>query len=401
MEFGPILSAMLRNKLGPALIAVQIALTLAVLVNAVFIINQRIEHMSRPTGIDVGNIITVASAGLGEDFNLRESIREDLEALQAIPGVIAATSSQHVPLSGSGWGTSLKAETGADAPKVNAAQYFVNNRAVETLGVQIAAGRDFRADDIMFPENFAVPPEAVMITRNMADALFPDGEALGATVYDGLDNPITIIGIIERMHGAWVSSDELENVMLVPRIPLGDSSAWYLIRTEPGERDRIMPLIEETLAKVNDRRIVRELDTLENIKASSYASDRGMAVLLAIVIALMVAVTALGIVGLASFAVRQRVKQIGTRRAIGARRIDIIRYFLVENWMITTAGVLAGTVLAFAVNYWLVTSYSLEKLNPLYVPVGILCLWALGLLAAYGPARRAAAISPSVATRTV
>ncbi|MBA3564024.1 MAG: FtsX-like permease family protein [Gammaproteobacteria bacterium] len=401
MEFGPILSAMLRNKLGPALIAVQIALTLAVLVNAVFIINQRIEHMSRPTGIDVDNIITVASAGLGEDFNLRESIREDLEALQAIPGVIAATSSQHVPLSGSGWGTSLKAETGADAPKVNAAQYFVNDRAVETLGVQIAAGRDFRADDIMFPENFAVPPEAVMITRNMADALFPDGEALGATVYDGLDNPITIIGIIERMHGAWVSSDELENVMLVPRIPLGDSSAWYLIRTEPGERDRIMPLIEEKLAKVNDRRIVRELDTLESIKASSYASDRGMAVLLAIVIALMVAVTALGIVGLASFAVRQRVKQIGTRRAIGARRIDIIRYFMVENWMITTAGVMAGTVLAFAVNYWLVTSYSLEKLNPLYVPVGILCLWALGLLAAYGPARRAAAISPSVATRTV
>ncbi|MGH8495765.1 MAG: ABC transporter permease [Gammaproteobacteria bacterium] len=401
MEFGPILSAMLRNKLGPALIAVQIALTLAVLVNAVFIINERIEHMSRSTGMDEENIIAVASTGLGDDFNLRESIREDLEAMQAIPGVIAATSSQHVPLSGSGWGTSLKAEPGADAPTVDGVQYFVNDRAVETLGVEIEAGRDFRPEDIMYPENFAVPPEAIMITRAMADELFPDGKALGATVYDGLDHPISVIGIIERMHGAWVGYEKLENVMLVPRIPVGETSAWYMIRTEPGERDRIMPLVEQTLAKVNDRRIVRELDTLENIKASSYASDRGMAVLLGAVIVLMVVVTALGIVGLASFAVRQRTKQIGTRRAIGARRRDIVRYFMVENWLITTGGVIAGTALAFALNYWLVTAYSLEKLDPIYVPVGIAGLWALGLLAVYGPARRAAAISPSVATRTV
>jgi putative ABC transport system permease protein len=147
--------------------------------------------------------------------------------------------------------------------------------------------------------------------------------------------------------------------------------------------------------------MVEELEAMSDIKDRSYASDSAMAILLAVVIGLMVVVTAVGIVGLASFAVRQRTKQIGTRRAIGARRIDIIRYFMVENWMVTSFGVAAGTLLAFALNYWLVTSYELEPLNPLYVPAGIVCLWALGLAAVYGPARRAAAISPAVATRTV
>jgi putative ABC transport system permease protein len=129
--------------------------------------------------------------------------------------------------------------------------------------------------------------------------------------------------------------------------------------------------------------------------------DRGMAILLSVVVGLMIVVTAVGIVGLASFSVRQRVKQIGTRRAVGARRRAIVRYFLVENWLITTAGVVVGTALTVALNYWLVTSYELERLDPLYLPVGIVGLWLVGLAAVAWPARRAAAISPAVATRTV
>jgi putative ABC transport system permease protein len=129
--------------------------------------------------------------------------------------------------------------------------------------------------------------------------------------------------------------------------------------------------------------------------------DRGMDIVLAVVVALMVAVTGVGIVGLASFAVRQRTKQIGTRRALGARRRDIVRYFILENWMITTVGVMVGSVLALGVNAWMVASFELQRLDPLYVPAGILALWLLGLSAVAGPARKAASISPAIATRTI
>jgi putative ABC transport system permease protein len=126
-----------------------------------------------------------------------------------------------------------------------------------------------------------------------------------------------------------------------------------------------------------------------------------MVAFLGVLIGLMISVTALGIVGLASFLVSVRRKQIGTRRAVGARRIDIIRYFMVENWLLTTGGVVAGTVLAFVFGQWLSSAYSLPRLPPTYVAGGVVLLWILGQLAAFLPARRAAAIPPAIATRTV
>ena len=400
-DTGPIVRANLRNKTGPMLIAIQIALTLAVLVNAVFIIQQRVEKITRPTGMDVDNIITVQSVGIGDGFDLPSSVREDVAALESIPGVIAATPSQHVPLSGSGWGTEMKASAETDAPRENAVQYFMTEHWMEALGVKLESGRTFAAEDIDYPEQFGEVPDSIIITRAYADALFPDGDAQpGVTLYNGLNDPMTVIGIVEQMHGAWVGWDKLGNVMIVPTVMPIDY-IYYLIRTEPGQRDRIMPQVEETLVALNDQRLIKDLKPHAEYKEDSYMGDRGMAILLSVVVGLMMVVTGVGIVGLASFSVRQRVKQIGTRRAVGARRGAIVRYFMLENWLITTAGVLLGTVLAVGVNYWLVVSYELERLNPVYVPVGILALWAIGLLAVAWPARRAAAISPAVATRTI
>jgi putative ABC transport system permease protein len=137
------------------------------------------------------------------------------------------------------------------------------------------------------------------------------------------------------------------------------------------------------------------------IKERSYRADSRMVAFLSVLIGLMISVTALGIVGLASFHVNVRRKQIGTRRAVGARRVDIIRYFMLENWLLTTAGVIAGSVLAFAFGQWLSSAFSLPRLPPMYVVGGVVVLWILGQLAAFLPARRAAAIPPAIATRTV
>jgi len=401
MELGPIWRANLRNKTGPILIALQIAFTLAVVANGLFIIQQRIEKMSRPTGMDVDNIFTVQSYGMGEDFDGQTTARADLEAIRAVPGVVAVTSSQHVPLSGSGWGTNRQTSTDEDAPTENAAQYMVTADAIDALGVALESGRGFTAEDVEYPEAFGDWPDKVIVTRAYADALFPDGSGgPGAVIYDGLGNPQAIIGIIEHMHGAWVGWDELAHVMLVPTVRVGEAN-YYVIRTEPGQRDRLMPEVEALLAGMNGDRVVKDLRTLEEIRDRSYMGDRGMAVLLATVVVMMILVTGVGIVGLASFAVRQRTKQIGTRRAIGARKRDIVRYFMVENWLITTIGVSIGAFLTLGINYWLVTSFELERLDPVYVPAGILALWCLGLLAVLGPARRASNISPAIATRTI
>jgi putative ABC transport system permease protein len=115
----------------------------------------------------------------------------------------------------------------------------------------------------------------------------------------------------------------------------------------------------------------------------------------------LIGLTALVIVGLASFNVTQRTKQIGTRRALGATRTDIIRLFLVENWLVTTAGAVLGALLTVGVAYWMEVSFEMPRLDWNYVPAGIAVLWLLSSLAVIEPARRAASVSPAVATRSV
>ncbi|MGH8494885.1 MAG: ABC transporter permease [Gammaproteobacteria bacterium] len=400
MEIRPILSAMLRNKAGVLLVALQIAVTLAVVVNASFIIKQRLDLIGRPTGMDVANIFTVLSWSFGDDVDFRERIRADLELIRNLPGVIDATTMLNVPLSGGGSATTFHVEPGQEDPP--SANYFpVEERAIETLGVKLMAGRGFRPEEIkVLAPDSSVFVDSVIMTQAFADRLFPDGDALGKTIYDGLGQPATIVGIIEHMHGSWVGSDRLNEVVLFPaHIDYG--FVRYVIRAEPGRRDELMPLVEQKLAELDAQRVVREPRSLEEYAADSYRADRMMATLLGAVIFLLVSVTALGIVGLASFSVKSRTKQIGTRRAIGASRLDILRYFMVENWLITTGGVALGSVLAVAFNYWLVRTFELPKLDWIYIPVGVVTLWILGQLAVLGPARRAASIAPAIATRTV
>ena len=126
-----------------------------------------------------------------------------------------------------------------------------------------------------------------------------------------------------------------------------------------------------------------------------------MVIFLSTVTALILAVTCLGIFGLTAFNVSTRTKQIGTMRAVGARRRDVVAYFLTENAFVLCAGILLGCILALGVGSWLSSAYALPRLDPMYLALGMVILAAIGQLAAWHPARRAAAVPPSVATQTV
>ena len=123
--------------------------------------------------------------------------------------------------------------------------------------------------------------------------------------------------------------------------------------------------------------------------------------LLLFIVGLLTAITSLGIVGLASFSVARRTKQIGTRRALGATRPAILRYFLLENFLISTVGVVGGAIMAIGLNIWMVQKFNLTPMSWYVIPAAMLLLWVVGQVAVYGPARRASFVSPAIATRAV
>ena len=143
------------------------------------------------------------------------------------------------------------------------------------------------------------------------------------------------------------------------------------------------------------------MQALDEAAAQTRTWMRASAIILGVVGLLVLAVTAIGIFGLAAFNVAIRTKQIGTRRALGARKFHILRYFLVENWLVTTSGAIIGCVLALALGVELSKMFQMARLPLYYILAGVVGLWIIGLAAVLFPARRAAAIAPATATRTV
>jgi putative ABC transport system permease protein len=402
MGFRPMLSSLMRNKTGPLLVALQIAVTLAIVINSLFIIVQRIEKMNRDPGIDVDNVIVVYVRGFGEDFNVEDSVRNDIDLIKAIPGVVAATVSNHVPLSGSGSATGLRTVAKEEVEPVSTGRYQWSEEGLATLGIELTRGRNFNAEEVNYirPESDGPTVPSVLVTQDLADELFPDEDALGKPVYWGSMESSTIVGIIGHMHGSWVSWDKLGNVVIQPGKPLYTTND-YIIGVEPGMRDELLPIIEQKLGESNRQRVVKSVRTLEDMAARSYRRDRGMAIILTLVITLLIGLTVLVIAGLSSFHVTQRTRQIGTRRALGATRMHIVREFVLENWLVSTAGAALGAVLTVIVAYWLEVSFEMPRLDWRYLPAGVVILWAVSSLAVFEPARRAASVPPAIATRSV
>ena len=404
LEIGPILRALMRNKVGAILIALQIAFTMTIIVNSVFIIMERHTKMQRESGVDEANTFYLSSVGFADNFNPQVSITEDLDMIRNTPGVISATQINAVPISGSGWSMGLQTEAGAEVDATGVAVYMVDETGVDTLDVEIIAGENFSPGDIRWRTRAQSNwPDTVIITQAMAEKLYPDvpyQDAVGKTVFINDNEPMIIVGIIDKLQAPWVGWNNLENAMLSPE-RMAFESVRYLIRTEPGMRDTLMPQIEDMLATSNQGRIIRNLRTLEENRERSYRSDNAMIKILTTVMVVLTIVTALGIVGLASFSVNRRTKQIGTRRALGASKGDIVRYFMLENFLISSFGVILGAALTIGLNIVLVNAFQLDPIDWYYIPVGMTILWFVGQLAVYGPARKASGIAPAIATRTV
>ena len=403
MEIRPILSALMRSKVAMILIGLQVALTLAIVCNALFIIGQRLEHMGRPSGMNESDTFWFGSNGFGQGYDAKVVQKSDLAVLRQLPGVADAAPTNSVPMSEGGWGSGLMLAARQKTPTAETTIYLVDDHAIGTFGTNLVAGRNFKPEEIASLDfGDRLLPKVAIISKALADKMFPDQDPIGKQVFFDQDPPTTtIIGVVDRLQEPWVSSKDIENSTFVPAfMPYGNSTR-YLVRTEPGRRDEVMKAVEQKMTEANPSRIIGKVRPITQVRSEAYAEDRAMAIILGVVIFCLLTITALGIVGMASFWVAQRTKQIGTRRALGATKFDILRYFQTENFIITTMGLIGGGILAYAFSLYLMKEYEAPRLPWYYVPVGFLCLWALGQLAVLGPALRASRVPPAVATRSV
>ncbi|HEX5340481.1 MAG TPA: FtsX-like permease family protein [Gammaproteobacteria bacterium] len=422
MQLGPIISTLRHHKLTAALMILQVAFTCAIVCNAVFLIVQRIERITVSSGLDESSLSIVTLNDLQADTDALPLHQADVAALRELPGVESAAMVSNVPFShsqhSSGGCTSLdaiQAAKKADSIKVpgcaSADEYAGGPGVLQTFGLKLVAGRDFRAGEYRPAKpDGPVDSPAIIVSRVFADHLYPEhpdhvvGRILyfgGSGIVHGYGTPI--VGVVEHLHRANVgNSGNNDQSVLLPVEPIR-KRVMFALRSKPSDRARVM---KEALAVLAKRKPDRQLSadnaqTYAQMRSDYFRRDATMVDLLLAAVLGLLFVTALGIAGLASFWVGQRTRTIGIRRAIGATRGNILRYFQTENLLIVTAGVVLGVILAVWLNLLLMQHYELPRLPRYYLPLSAVILWSLGQLAVLNPALRAAAVPPATATRSV
>jgi putative ABC transport system permease protein len=411
MELRPILSALLRNKTGPILVALQVALSLAILANALHIVNERRAVAARPSGMaDEHVVFSIAVRNLADETPEQQlaTIKRQTEVLRAVGGVASVAQVSQMPMSRSGSNTSVALDPRQERATDNVSVYLSGDSPVKTFGLTLAEGRDFQPQELVDvnEKTELVFPPGVIISRPLATKLWPGASAIGKTMYFGTGSdarPTRIIGVVENLISAHAEVKErgMFSVLIPQRAYGGGRGTMYAVRTEAGQRERVMKEAEAALRKASATPLILELETTDQQRKDRYRGDVALQWMLITVSALLLLITCCGIVGMASLWVIQRRKQIGVRRALGARKLDILRYFILENLMITGAGVFGGVALGLALNQLLVSKLEMTRLPAGYLAAGAALFWLLGVIAAYGPAWKAAGISPATATRSV
>lgn len=408
MELRPILSTLRRHKTTSTLLILQIALTCAIVCNTVFMIGHRLQHMHMSSGIDEHALVRIQLAEIAPTPDIYARAREDIAVLRQVPGVQAVALTNQLPMEGRSANSNLKLDAAQRERTLQAASYFGEDLP-QTMGARLVAGRYLTPDESVNADvlikgladgDIKGLPAVIVITQALADRLWPGQNPLGKTIYLTDQLGVRVVGVLADLARGTPYNDATAHYSFILPVFMGAGKDWsYVIRTRPQDRETVLKAAVAALKKADPKRVVIKQQTYDELRENFFADDRAMAGILLSVIVALLTVTALGIVGLASFWVGQRRRTIGVRRALGATRGDILRYFQTENFLLATFGIALGMMLAYGINVFLMTHYELPRLPGIYFPVGALALWTIGQLAVLGPALRASHVSPVVATR--
>ncbi|WP_133407678.1 ABC transporter permease [Parashewanella tropica] len=404
LHIKPIVSALWRSKSGPVLLLLQIVLSVAIVANASFIIHERLQKMTRDSGIEEQEVLTINVYNFGENVDYDLQRRKDIEIIKALPNVKNASLVSMLPMSGSGWSSGFTAEP-YDPKKphqhsVSSGIYFNDHHFIDTFGLTLVEGRNFRADEISFSQNLS--DVKAIISKAFATEMWGNESAIGKKFYHGFKEHITVVGVLEFLQGDSVGRDTFENGIILSYDFIGaGKNAIYTIRANVKDIPQLEKDIKDALMADNPYRVFQGFETIAEIRKEAYRNDALMVSALSMIIVLLLVIASLGLSGMVMFNIQKRTKQIGTRRALGAKKRDIIQQFLMENYLICAAGALLGGILAVQLGNQLMRHYNLPMLDLSYVFFTVAGLFVVTTIAVLLPARKAAAISPAIATRSV
>jgi len=404
MNFKALLKSLLLRKFTTGLLILQLAITLGLLVNSGILALDTQAKISQPTGLDNENILIVSThptSGNYRDLDYYRSIAtEDMVKLGELSGVKSVSLTNQLPIRTSGMRRNVYDLD--DPEQENNDQYLQNVKYIlaeetlaNTMGFTILEGRFLnQSDQLDFDSE---QKRNIVITASLKKALYGDSSALGQETNNGF-----IVGVIkdiildptlpiDKQYG-YFSNAVMERIYI---------ARYYVLNVEPGQMANVRSKVRDTILGVQAERDIFNVFTMEEHLKEFYRDDQGLADLFLLLCSLMLFVSAISSYAYSQFHISRQQKYIGIRRALGARKIDVLLYVLTETWLVYVLGCLLGVFVAFGFNILLSQHITLSKPDIMLFCLVTCVIFVSGTLATWLPAKRTSDIPPVVATRTV
>ncbi len=384
-----------RNRLRNVLAAAELAFAVVVLFCAALLLRSFEKLLAVDPGFPTDHLLAAKidlPANLyskpDEVNNFSKRLQEQVES---IPGVTSADITNALPLTPS---ISLTRFAVQGAPPPEAGNFPVTQiRAVSpsyfrTIGVGLRSGRMFEQKDVDDPAGTFIVNEA--FARRYLSDRDPLSSRILMNVLTAKPDALPVVGVVSDAKDLGVDAVTAPIVYFA-----GYPNGQVLLVRTALDPSSVVPALRQAVASLDPSLGVSEVKTIDDVLADSLARPRLSALLLGFFALLSVGLAALGVYGVLAFAARQRVREIGIRMALGARRTQVMGLFLKEGALLVGAGVLMGIVAAFAVGRLLSTIlFDVAPADPLSAAFTLLLLALIGLGAACIPAFRATLVDP-------
>lgn len=404
MDLKPIFLSLKQNKFMALLMIIQIAFTMGVLSSSVLVATTTLQEWNVPSGIPHNDIVRISPEFFDDSQDVGQAIVNDLNRVKAIPAVINAAPSNAVPFTAENM-IDVYLATEEDAQGFKTVVFESDEQIIDVLQLSLIDGRLITASDVVKGEIESTPQSAseVMISQDMAKVLFGDDSAIGKTIWLAKSaDPVKVIGVYsnfmtgERLNGRGKSYHSI----IRPQVKWSQNQQpHYLMRVETGTAVALLEDIIDVFY-LERGRYINSSELLKRTQKRMYDGRGSRALTFLVLSFVLLIITGLGITGLTAFQVTQKRKQIGTRRALGAKKSDIMRYFITENSVLTLIGLIIGVLVTLSITFELSEQAGQNFFNLSVLLMTALLLWLANILAVWFPAKRAANIAPAIVTRS-
>jgi putative ABC transport system permease protein len=387
------------HRLRNGLVVAQVALSLVMLVCTGLLTRSLVTLLSIDPGFQPGGVLTMRLSLTGKSYESPERRRmlfeEVFARVRALPGVAAAGAVSDLPLHGAASGT-VTIETGRESSSPDVDLLSVTPEYFDAMGIRWVRGRRFDTHD--GPRSLPV----AIVDETLAETYWPGEDPIGKRLKRGFADStgpwMSVVGVVGHVRQQTIEASSRVQVYW-PYAQNPSTSASVVIRTD-GDPNTLATRVREEIAALDPEQPVYDVRTMDAVVSRALAQRRIALALVAALSVLALILAAVGLYGVLSYAVSQRLQEFGIRAALGASPARILFEVVTHGMTVAAAGCVLGLAAALPASRALKhLLYRVDPLDPPTFATVLLVLLSVGLLAAYLPARRAARVSPTAALR--